>query len=633
MRLKALISMAASLSFALCAPGRVEKPAPDVFFLPLSQQSSGQNVWATDGTQRCWFYVAGSLLSAADTASRINGNPGRFDGTYAFKGSSDAGTALKQVAGSLSEMQYMTVAAWLNYNPSAHIAKATALCAYQGFYLNLDDGSSWGAEPDAVGRRYICFTEFNVIEYGWRSKEAVLRTNEWHHVAVALERDGAWTKPTVYLDGEEVEMEDDGTVGSPTRTAPASISGKSLYIGNCYSTVDAGTRPFDGLVSDIRMYSSLLTSEQVVMLTKSDAELNHVPPEVSLSSNAQSGHVTNTVEATANAVSSNPDPLSALTYSWRRVSGPGKAWFDSPSGRSSTVVFSAPGLYVLECTVSDGVFSTRSPSLSLQVDSVGKLPHPDIFFPVLPGSIWSDDGSYYLFRYGNSSYIMDDGSGRLSGTRALQFAGAAGECYALVCGSNDTPTPFQANPQAISVAAWVDGEGMENSAVDAWLVGKYNVFATSLYKGAQGTSWPVDDAGGKWYVKFEHGRTDDNGNKGMGFKTWCTTSPVAATNGWMHVAATFCRTNGWNAVPRVWIDGVEAEMSVFTDQTTGTPTVFDYGGTSFLLGNCYSTVAAGVKHFGGKMSDVRIMFREIGDGEAKRLAGHIPKKGLVLVFQ
>lgn len=620
------------LSCAIFARAESMKPNADVFFLPLNEQNQSQNVYTPDKTSRCWFYVAETLLSAQETASRINSSAGRFPGTFAFKGDSSNGTALKRIE-SLTEMTSLTVALWLNYNSNEPSPISTPICAYQGFYLNLEDGSSWGAAPPSDNRRYICFTEFNQIEYGWRSTLPVLKTNEWHHIAVTVERNGAWTKPIVYLDGVEIEMEDNGTIGTPARTQPVSLAGKTLYIGNTYTTDAAGTRPFDGLISDIRIYSSILTPAQIVMLTKSDAELNHRPPTVSISSNAQSGHVTNTVEVTANAISSNPDPDSSLKYFWKQVSGPGQAQFDTQAARSSTVTFSIPGTYILGCTVSDGVYTASESLIELQVDTIGKLPHPDIFFPVRNDSKWSMDDLYFIYLYGSASKIMDPGSGKLPGTRALQLAGLPGECFGLVHKPNAETTPFQADPKFISVAAWVDGAGMANSADNAWLIGKYNVFDVSLYKGAPDTAWPIDNQNNKWYLKFSHGRTDNSGNKGMGFKTWCSVLPKFTAENWQHVTATFCRTNNWNAVPRIWVNGEEVEMTVFANQTTGTLTSLDYLNSTFIIGNNHEKANVGLQYFSGKISDIKILFRELGAGEAKRLAGFVPKQGIILIFK
>jgi hypothetical protein len=53
-----------------------------------------------------------------------------------------------------------------------------------------------------------------------------------------------------------------------------------------------------------------------------------------------------------------PDSPSQLTYQWDQVSGPGDVTFETPASEDSVARFSAPGVYQLSLTVSDGALQT-----------------------------------------------------------------------------------------------------------------------------------------------------------------------------------------------------------------------------------------------------------------------------------
>jgi hypothetical protein len=52
-----------------------------------------------------------------------------------------------------------------------------------------------------------------------------------------------------------------------------------------------------------------------------------------------------------------PSPPGAVTLSWSMASGPGVAVFSSPTDAATSVTFSAPGIYVLQVTASDGALT------------------------------------------------------------------------------------------------------------------------------------------------------------------------------------------------------------------------------------------------------------------------------------
>jgi hypothetical protein len=55
--------------------------------------------------------------------------------------------------------------------------------------------------------------------------------------------------------------------------------------------------------------------------------------------------------------SSDDAKLKPLTFAWSKVSGPGNVSWSAQNSRTTHARFSAKGLYILQCSVSDGQFT------------------------------------------------------------------------------------------------------------------------------------------------------------------------------------------------------------------------------------------------------------------------------------
>ncbi len=122
-----------------------------------------------------------------------------------------------------------------------------------------------------------------------------------------------------------------------------------------------------GKVDQFQVFNRALTLTEINQLYTTSSTLTHRSPSVSVGASRDTltwpaNSVTVTAYATDDAL---PTASRNLTRSWSRVSGPGTASFagstptTSPStlSDSTTVTFSAAGIYVLRCTVSDGSLS------------------------------------------------------------------------------------------------------------------------------------------------------------------------------------------------------------------------------------------------------------------------------------
>ncbi|MDD2455905.1 MAG: hypothetical protein PHE10_06205 [Kiritimatiellae bacterium] len=272
----------------------VSKPAPDVLFLPFNQQPSSQNVYADDGATRFWYYVGASLLSAADTQTRINSAAGKFGGTYAFRGASAADTAMKSIGGT--------------------------------------SGTGMGAKT-------------------WGSVSPAVASNGWQHVAVCFCRTNGWNAtPRVWVNGSEVEMavvvnQTDGTLTALTNSACV------VQFGNRFNTAAAGTEWFAGLISDVRFMFRELGGGEAKRLALGPP--NHAPV---IENTGEMFFQTFNVKKMPVSVTDDGLPSgAALTYGWSALgdNASGVTFADS-SALDTSVHLPGNGVYRLSLEASDG---------------------------------------------------------------------------------------------------------------------------------------------------------------------------------------------------------------------------------------------------------------------------------------
>ncbi len=129
-----------------------------------------------------------------------------------------------------------------------------------------------------------------------------------------------------------------------------------------------------------------------------------------------------------------PNPPDALAISWSQVSGPGQAWFDSPSQTNTLAHFPGAGTYVLRLSASDG-------ALNVTDDVTISIQHSAITVPttlVATGSVWkyldngSDQGVAWIAPAFNDSAWK-------SGPAPLGYGDANGQLPATTVGYGPDP--------------------------------------------------------------------------------------------------------------------------------------------------------------------------------------------------
>ncbi len=132
--------------------------------------------------------------------------------------------------------------------------------------------------------------------------------------------------------------------GASTITIPVSILQDSLTEGD-----EVILASLNSSVSYINGTSATAT------ITVADDDL---PPTVFVSSPASKSTIIASGNGLMLSATAADDGLpSALTYAWSQLFGPGATTFSSPSTANTSAIFSAPGVYGLRITVSDGQFS------------------------------------------------------------------------------------------------------------------------------------------------------------------------------------------------------------------------------------------------------------------------------------
>lgn len=96
-----------------------------------------------------------------------------------------------------------------------------------------------------------------------------------------------------------------------------------------------------------------------------------------------------------------PDPPAALSYTWTMLSGPGSVTFANPYAATTTATFSAPGIYVLQLTASDGAAASASTvTITVKPPPTAKIsPLPALLYEYWPLTLTcsaSDPNGYTL---------------------------------------------------------------------------------------------------------------------------------------------------------------------------------------------------------------------------------------------
>lgn len=147
-------------------------------------------------------------------------------------------------------MQSRTVSAWIKTRALGEIASWGANSAGQKwiFRVQNSDGNAGAIRVEVNG--------------GYQVGSIDLRNDQWHHVAAVLADDGTpdVTEITLYVDGvpEAISAQLDEQID----TAASS----NVRIGQA----PWGTRPFSGLIDDVRVYDKALTADEIKLVMRVD---------------------------------------------------------------------------------------------------------------------------------------------------------------------------------------------------------------------------------------------------------------------------------------------------------------------------------------------------------------------------
>ena len=172
----------------------------------------------------------------------------------------------------------------------------------------------------------------------------------WHHAAVVYDADKRYGK--IYING----VLDHTVLNSPSRNP---VNRYPVLIG---VRLEDGKRCFNGLIDDVRLYTRVLTDQEIAGLVP--GAVVNAPPTLSAGTNQTISQGMTAQLSGTYQDDHRPDTSSMASWvQWRKVSGPGDVVFANRFALETQVRFSNPGVYLLELHGSDGghnVFSTAT---------------------------------------------------------------------------------------------------------------------------------------------------------------------------------------------------------------------------------------------------------------------------------
>jgi beta-galactosidase len=299
-----------------------------------------------------------------------------------------------------------------------------------------------------------------------------------------------------------------------------------------------------------------------------------------LSPAAKIAYLNSTKDALSLSATANdpqPNPAAPLMTVWAQSSGPGTIAFDNIHALATTARFSAPGVYGLRFSASNG--TTTSVTLTVVVEPTVALRDG------LVGWWQMDkvDGSAVADSSGNGCDATIDSSTLTSGCISNSL---------LFDGLRSSATFASPDAGQITVAAWVRAEAPGNS-----------LFPHVL-----------DTPGYRLFVRF-----GDPGKNSLGFATyttprngdWFSGPDTIRAGAWYHIAASYDRGSSTN-VPTFYINGVRLAPRTLSSPAGTQPVCV---GTAFIGNNSRRSRA-----WKGAICDLRLYNRLLTDPEIQGLA-------------
>jgi hypothetical protein len=185
-------------------------------------------------------------------------------------------------------------------------------------------------------------------QHTWQWPDVGITSNRWFHAAFLFNGNPApkGSQQTMYLDGVKV-------LSNPYTTTnfPGAVDFTTPFVV-ANNGPSGGTRNFDGVLDELRIYSRFLAEEEIRRLA-ADPDNNHAPViEAAPAMTVKTGRP---VSALATAVDDGQPAGATLATAWSVVAGdPAHVDFAEPSDPATAVTFTQSGVYTLRLDASDG---------------------------------------------------------------------------------------------------------------------------------------------------------------------------------------------------------------------------------------------------------------------------------------
>ncbi len=198
----------------------------------------------------------GNNGTSANTPVYVSDQAGVPNQAMTFNGTTDAvncgsGTTIDDIFDSGG-----TASAWINPSSDGEGGYGKIFSKWTGF--------SFDTREESGGDVKISFNyDFDGASDGrWATATAIIPINTWTHIAVNYDSDAAANNPTFYINGVPYTVASGLTEAQTPIGTRVSDAGATLYLGNNAATVFT----FDGSISDVMLFSSTLTEDQVRQL-------------------------------------------------------------------------------------------------------------------------------------------------------------------------------------------------------------------------------------------------------------------------------------------------------------------------------------------------------------------------------